>query len=86
MDGSVSFDVYGDVEVSAYVGEKAEYYGAVLVKKGDKVTIDVTGKNGAAVENATFYVKETTGASYFDHLALPCVNATYTTGSKYEMN
>lgn len=86
VDGSVSFDVYGDVEVSAYVGEKAEYYGAVLVKKGDKVTIDVTGKNGAAVENATFYVKETTGASYFDHLALPCVNATYTTVSKYEMN
>lgn len=57
VDGSVSTTAYGDVDVSVNGGKSA------LVNKGDEVVIEVSGKNGKAVENATWYVKEGDGSS-----------------------
>lgn len=57
VDGSVSTTAYGDVDVIVNGGKSA------LVNKGDEVVIEVSGKDGKAVENATWYVKEGDGSS-----------------------
>lgn len=64
VDGSVSTTAYGDVDVIVNGGKSA------LVNKGDEVVIEVSGKDGKAVENATWYVKEGDGSSYNAPLVL----------------